>query len=76
MLTSDGHRKDWGNPAETFQRTVLAGLLSFNCYSMFYFPELNFHIQGWELRELQLYWPLVRLKEKGRTSGVGGATSS
>lgn len=35
--------------------TALAGLLTFRCYSMFYFPELIFHIQGWELRELQLY---------------------
>lgn len=79
MLTSNGHGRGWGNPAQTFQRaTLLVGLFIFNCYSMFYFPELIFHIQGWELRELQLYsigrwrgW-----KEEVRTCGVGGAGSS
>lgn len=81
MLTSDGHRRDWGHPAETFKKktaTALAGLLIFRCYSMFYFPELIFHIQGWELRELQLYsigrgWGW---REEVKTSGVGGSRSS
>lgn len=43
------------NSAETFQRTAMSvGLLIFNCYSIFNFPELIFYIQGWELSELQL----------------------
>lgn len=52
---SDGHQRGWGNSAETFQRTTTSvGLLIFNCYSIFNFPELIFYIQGWELSELQL----------------------
>lgn len=39
----------------------------FNCYSIFYFPELIFYIQGWELT-IRFVW----LKGKARTCGMGG----
>lgn len=69
--------RGWGNPAETFQRaTLLVGLFIFNCYSMFYFPELIFHIQGWELRERRCIPLAIGGPERGGQDLRGGRGNS
>lgn len=77
MPMSDGHRRGRGSSAETCRRTtMLVGLLIFNRYSIFNFPELIFYIQGWELSELQLQSIVHSWKKRARTCGVGGTKNS
>lgn len=74
MLTSDGHRRDWGHPAETFQKNNCVGwTLNFSLLFYVLFSRTHFSHSGVGAKGAAavFHWPWVRL-ERGSEDLRGG----